>query len=73
MLVTSIAHGNMLKNKTKQNKTEKKQQQQQKKNKNDVILQLQENHLIRFIFCIVITFVFSMKTGFVKIDQSYSI
>ena len=34
-----------------------------------VLLQLQENHLKRIIFCMVITFVFTMKARFVKIHH----
>ena len=33
------------------------------------ILQLLENHLKRIVFCMVITFVFTMKVQFVKIYQ----
>ena len=33
------------------------------------ILQLHENHLKRIVFCMVITFVFTMKVQFVKIYQ----
>ena len=38
-------------------------------NKKLVLLQLQENHLKRIIICMVITFVFTMKARFVKVDQ----
>ena len=33
------------------------------------ILQLHENHLRGIVFCMVITFVFTMKARFVKIYQ----
>ena len=42
-------------------------------NKKVVLLQLQENHLKRIIFCVVITFVFSMHVRFVKTSDTFPI